>query len=586
MSRFRRLADSYRNRLIVGYVSVAVVFAAAWLWSLYGPLTEAVLSQQKDNLTAVAQAGALVVSQPEADPETVARQLVARTEVRLTVVAADGSVLADSQHEASGMENHAARTEVAAALAGRIGDDRRVSATDGQETLYVAVPASSGGERVALRVSQPLSEIQAIAASSRQVGIVLLLVALGLASAIAVWAGRAASSPVAALSRTAEQMAAGDLSVEVPQVPADLDVLAQALTSLKGQMRMRLDALESEKLTLRSAIDGLTDVVLVLEERSIKLANRSASHLFKTPSGGWRGTDIERSGLPSPVIGMVLARLDRPDTTPVELDPDPTGRTYRLVVAPLERGAATGRTIVVLADITKRARLDRVRRDFVANASHELKTPVSGIRLLAQSVEAAASDGEVEQALIFARQIEAETERLQHLVGDLLDLSRLESAPAPDAIADLRVTVDRAVVSHRAAAARRGLDLTVDLSRVRGVDVYAAADPTDVAIALDNLLDNAIAYTEEGSVTVSVRATDGAVELRVADTGTGIAAEHLSRVFERFYRVDRGRSRESGGTGLGLALVKHVVERSHGTVSVASEPNEGSTFTLRFPRAV
>jgi signal transduction histidine kinase len=221
----------------------------------------------------------------------------------------------------------------------------------------------------------------------------------------------------------------------------------------------------------------------------------------------------------------------------------------------------------------------------VSNASHELKTPVAGIQLLAESAETAATDGDVEQSLGFTRQIEAEAARLKRLVSDLLDLSRLETAPAPDAITDVRQAVDNAIAGHRGTASRQRLALSVDLSAIRGVDVFVAAEPTDVAIALDNLLDNAIAYTESGSVNVSVKASDSSVRIKVADTGSGIAPEHLPRVFERFYRVDRARSRESGGTGLGLALVRHVVERSSGTVSLSSEVGVGTTFTVTLPRA-
>lgn len=585
MTRIGRLADSYRTRLIVGYLLVAVIFSAAWVWSLYGPLTQAVLRQQQGNLTAVAQAGALVVGQADRPAEEVARQLVARTDLRLTIVASDGRVLADSEFDAAGMENHRDRPEVAEALAGRTGDARRYSETEGEEALYVAVPASLGGERVALRVSQPLSEIEDIAASSRRVGLVLLLTAILLASAIAWWAARAAAEPVARLSQSATRMAGGDLTAELPDVPADLTPLASALSTLRAQMRTRLDALESEKRSLAATLDGLTNAVLVLDGRTIALANSTAGRMFKAPRSGWRGTDVEAAGLPAPVSNAIVSRMAGNDTEPLELEPDPTGRTFRLVVAPLDPAEPGGRTIVTIADVTERARLDRVRRDFVANASHELKTPTSGIMLLAQSVEAAAADGDVEQALAFAKQIEAETGRLQRLVGDLLDLSRLEAAPAPDAVSDVRVAVDRAIVSHRSAAERKRLVLDADLSGVHGVDAFAAADPTDLAIALDNLLDNAIAYTERGTVRLSVSATEGAVEIEVSDTGIGIPAEHLPRIFERFYRVDRGRSRDSGGTGLGLALVRHVVERSNGSVSVSSNA-DGTTFRLCFPRAL
>jgi signal transduction histidine kinase len=206
--------------------------------------------------------------------------------------------------------------------------------------------------------------------------------------------------------------------------------------------------------------------------------------------------------------------------------------------------------------------------------------------LLAESAETAASDGDIETSLMFSRQIEAEAARLKRLVGDLLDLSRLDTAPEPGTVTDVRSVVDNAIVGHRGAAFRAGLRLDADFSAIEGVDVFAAADPTDLAVALDNLVDNALAYTLEGGVSVAVKTTSSAITIAVTDTGPGIAPEHLPRIFERFYRVDRARSRESGGTGLGLALVRHVAERSGGTVNVESTPGSGSTFTLRFPRAV
>jgi two-component system phosphate regulon sensor histidine kinase PhoR len=379
-------------------------------------------------------------------------------------------------------------------------------------------------------------------------------------------------------------MAEGNLTVRIPEVPSDLEQLAGALTVLKSQMRSRIDALEAEQRSLRATLNGLTDAVLVLERDQITLANTAADELFRPPARGWKGVSLDSSGLPASLQAAVREHAVSSHATTVELDPDPTGRSLRVTVAPLEPDVPGGRTIAVVSDVTERARLEFVRRDFVANASHELKTPVAGIKLLAESAATAASDGDDEQAVAFARQIAAEIERLQRLVGDLLDLSRLESAPAPDAISDVRLVVENAVISHRAPAERKGLDLTVDLSAVRDTDVFAAADPTDVAIALDNLIDNAIAYTETGSVTVTVDSDGAFVSIEVADTGSGIPAEELPRIFERFYRVDRGRSRDSGGTGLGLALVRHVVERSGGSVKVESETGNGSVFTITLPR--
>jgi len=585
LSRFSRIADSYRARLILGYVLVAAVFAIAWGLSLYGPLTRAAINQQRGNLEAIAHEGALYAAEASGTPEQIAKLLAAGTSDRITIIATNGKVLADSQVNPATMENHATRPEVVAALKGRVGTDERISATEGTRQLYLAVPASLHGQPVVFRVSQEIAQVGSVADRARRLGVWLLLAALVMAALIATWASGAASRPIRELSAAAEKMAAGNLSVEIPDVPTDLAGLADALRTLKRQMRSRLSALESEQRTLRAALDGLSDAVFLFEAGAVRYANGSASRIFKAPPTGWRDTDLDRLGLPESLAEPIRAHLLAEQPFSAELEPDPLGRTLRLLIVPLDPGREGGRVLAVVSDITERARLDRIRRDFVANASHELKTPVAGIQLLAQSAESAASDGDVEQSLAFTHQIEAEADRLRRLVSDLLDLSRLETPPEADAVTDVRQAVDNAIIGHRAAASRKGLELGIDLSTIRGMDVFVAAEPTDVAVALDNLLDNAIAYTEKGEVTVGVRARPGAVTIAVSDTGPGIESEHLPRIFERFYRIDRARSRQSGGTGLGLALVRHVAERNGGSVSVESTVGVGSTFKIRLPRA-
>lgn len=581
-----RLTGSVLFRLAAGYVLVALILAAAWVWSLYAPLNSAVLRQQQANLTAVAQSAALVTSQPGVSATSIAEQLVARTDLRLTIVAADGGVLADSDRNPASMENHAGRPEVAAALDGRTGADQRVSATEGVEQLYVAVPGSLEGERVAIRVSQPTAEIDAIAARSRRIGLLLLAVALAIVAAVSTAATRTATRPTAELSAAAARMASGDLHTPLPPVPADLEGLATSIGLLRDQTRERLEALDAERRSLSMTLDGLPDAVLVFESGRVLLGNRPARALTGMSAQSSRGATLEELGLPGSVSSVLRGLLGSGEARTLELEPDPTGRTLRLSVTPLGEPDTPGRTIVTISDITERARLERVRRDFVANASHELKTPVSGMLLLSESAMHAASDGDAEQSLQFTSQIHGEAQRLQRLVMDLLDLSRLEGADSRDEVTDVKQAVERALTSHRAAAARKGLSLESDLGAVRDEDVFVKLGDTDLTIALDNLLDNAIAYTDSGSVTVGVTAAVGTAAISVVDTGVGISAEHRDRVFERFYRVDRGRSREQGGTGLGLALVRHVATRHGGTVAVHSEPGSGSTFTLTLPRAL
>lgn len=419
-----------------------------------------------------------------------------------------------------------------------------------------------------------------------QTGLVLLSLALVVAVTVGVRLSQLAAKPVMGLRDAARAMAAGDLRARIPSAGGDLGDLARVLVTLRDRMRETIGELEGGQATLRAVLDGLQDAVFVLDGERVTLANRAAGALFRAPIGGWRGTLLEDSSLPASLAAAVRSRLSCETACAGEVGPDPEARYFRVTAVPLNPVSDSSRTLVVIADITEVRRLDAVRRDFVANASHELKTPTSAIQLLADAADSAARDDDTDQAMVFVEQMRDEAERLRRLVIDLLDLSRLEATPIAGGVTDVRELVDNALAGHRAAAGSAGLALELDASAVAGEDVYVAADPTDVAVALDNMLANAIAYTEQGGATVRVTADTQTVTVAVADTGVGIPAEHLPRIFERFYRVDAARTRASGGTGLGLALVRNAVERSGGTVEIASEVGHGTTVTIRLPRAV
>jgi two-component system phosphate regulon sensor histidine kinase PhoR len=584
--RLRTLAASYRMRLVLGYALVVALFAGAWAWSLYGPLTQSIVEEQRTHLRTIAQASAIALSQTSAAPATEVQQLVAGTEVRMTIVDAAGTVVADSVANAATMENHLSRPEIRAALGGRVGYDTRTSATLGVPQLYVAVPATLDRRPVALRVSEPLSQVDALAASARQSGLLLLLGALALAVYVGTRVSRSAAEPVLRLKAAAEAMAAGDLRTPIPSLPGEIGGLADALGVLRDGMRSTIGDLEAEQATLRTVLDGLQDAVFLLEGDRITLANRAASTLFRAPAGGWRGAALDETGLPASLAADIASRLPNDETSSGEIGPDPEQRYLRVTAIPLNPTDAEARTLVVVSDVTERRRLEQVRRDFVANASHELKTPASAIQLLADAADTAAKDGDAHQALVFVTQMRAEADRLRRLVIDLLDLSRLDSVPEAGTISDVRAALDNALAAHRPAATAAGLTLALDDAPVAGEDIFATAEPTDVAIILDNLLANAIAYTAEGGVSVRLSADGAKVSIEVADTGPGIAAEHLPRVFERFYRVDGARTRSAGGTGLGLSLVRNAAERSGGGVSIASDVGRGTTVTVHLPRAL
>lgn len=232
-------------------------------------------------------------------------------------------------------------------------------------------------------------------------------------------------------------------------------------------------------------------------------------------------------------------------------------------------------------------KFDQVRSDFVANASHELKTPVAGIRLLSEAIRDAAEIEDKKSLNLFIDRLDNEAERLQRLVIDLLDLSRLEETPDPDKHprAELHSALVTSFMAHKGGAEDKHLDLVLDDRSVAGDDCYADMEPSDASLVFDNLIENAIMYTDEGSILVAFEPRAHEIAVIVKDTGIGIPQTDQSRIFERFYRVDKARSREVGGTGLGLSLVRHAVERSNGQVSVKSTPGEGSEFTVVFPRS-
>jgi two-component system phosphate regulon sensor histidine kinase PhoR len=583
--RIRTIANSFRVRLVLGYALVVLVLAGVWAWSLYGPLTQSALDQQRAHLETIAHVSAIALSETSASPVAEVRALVAGTGLRATVVAADGTVLADSAQDPTTMQNHATRPEIAAALQGITGSDTRVSTTQGIEQMYVAVPSKLRGARVAVRVSEPIAAIHAIADRGRQTGMILLAFALAVAVYVGLRLSASAALPVLRLRDAAETMASGDLYAPVPGGPGELGELAASLTTLRDTMRGTIMELEGGQATLRAVLDGLQDAVFVFEEDHVALANRAANVLFRAPATGWKGLAFDALALPASLASTLKVSLACTTACTSEVGPDPEGRYYRVTAVRLSPTDGASRTLVHIADVTEVRRLDAVRRDFVANASHELKTPTSAIQLLAEAAGHAAEDGDASQAMVFVGQIGQEADRLRRLVIDLLDLSRLERPAGSGDVSDMRLGIQNALAAHRSAASAAGLRVSFDDSSVAGQDIYTTADATDVAIALDNLLANAISYTEQGAIDVRLTAGDDVVTVSVTDTGVGIPAEHLPRIFERFYRVDAARTRGSGGTGLGLSLVRNAVERSGGSVGVESHVGAGTTFTISLPRA-
>jgi two-component system, OmpR family, phosphate regulon sensor histidine kinase PhoR len=388
---------------------------------------------------------------------------------------------------------------------------------------------------------------------------------------------------LAALRRTVHRLAETALPGWRWTEPDDLRGLTNELAAITTRLRDRLDELTEERDRAGQILDALDDGVLLLDGAGrLLVANPAARSWFGLP-------DDLRPGLPAQrVLGVPqvsdLAEQAAETRAPVVgtftlVFPEP--RTLVMRAFPLADRGPTGRIVVTLTDITQRRRLEVLRRDFVANASHELKTPVAAVRALAETLLTALPD-DPEAGRRFAERIGREAERLDVLVRDLLDLSRVERGTLDVEPVDLVGLVKEVLGGYGDLAEERRIRLRAELQP----QVSLRGDRAQLGLLLSNLLDNALRHTPaRGTVVVRLDATESRALLQVADTGEGIPAGELPRVFERFYRVDKARARRTGGTGLGLAIVRHVAEAHGDTVRVDSELGLGSTFTVTLPVA-
>ena len=559
--RWRTLA----GRLVLIY-AVAVIF----LLGVSGFLVEqsareALLEELEKGLTQ--QALAVADLAPSSGGQEFVDAVARNIEARVTLIAADGIVTGDSLRDPETMENHAGRPEVQSARQGRIGTDRRLSATTGFSQLYVAVPAPDGS---VLRLSLPENTVEDRigALRMRMVGIVGLAAVLGVLAVALV--GRRLAKPLVRLAGAAEAVAAGNLGVDVPRSSVEeLDQLGRSIAAMSTELGTRLDDVEGERRTLGVVLDALPQgTLLVGTDDSVLYANRSLGALL--------GPIPDRLDklVPFRIQEMVRRARQTGEVVDVDLEHGRPVRILRVIVSPFD----DDRVLAVVGDITERRRLDDVRRDFVTNASHELKTPVASILASAETLQIALEKAP-DRVPQFAEQIVQAARSLSRMISDLLDLSRLEGGSAEFTPVEVGAVVAEVLDVLAGLAEHRGIALVGDTTPVT-VEGSAA----DLALAIRNLVDNAIRYTETGGeVTVRLARHGDEAVVTVADTGSGIPQRDLDRVFERFYRVDAGRSRATGGTGLGLSIVRHVAESHGGRVGVESQLGAGSTFTLRLP---
>lgn len=509
---------------------------------------------------------------------------------RITIIRADGVVLADSQRDFRQMASHADRPEVRQALVTGFGVATRTSDTLGAGMLYVATSYRHANETRVSRVARPLASVRAARAAIQRVFLLAALAALLLAALVAPWLAARVTASIEEISRASGRLAAGDLAARARLSgarPCEVQSLAEHFNEAAARLQAGIAAISEQRARLETLFDRALDgLVLVGPDERIIAVNPAARGMLRLEDGEIAGRTLIEATLNHDLAGLVERVLRTREPAALEVTTDRGEGPEALIhayVDPIPEPDGGQDALIVLHDVTAARRTESVRRDFVANVSHELRTPLASIRAMAETIGLRReADPDVVEEL--SASIVRETDRLNLLASDLLALAQAESgrrelSPEQLSLADLaRDVLDRAAP----AAARKSIELACEVS----ADETLRADRASLYQVLLNLVDNAISYTPQGGrVAVSASREGGTLAIRVSDNGIGIPEAHLPRVFERFYRVDRARSRESGGTGLGLSIVKHLTELLGGSVSVTSRVGEGSTFTVTLPSA-
>jgi two-component system, OmpR family, phosphate regulon sensor histidine kinase PhoR len=497
------------------------------------------------------------------------------TETRVTIIARDGVVLADSEADPKTMENHAGRPEVVDALGGKIGSSTRLSHTVGVEFLYLAVPS---GDKI-VRLAYPLSSIRQHIADIRSNLMRATILALLMALVLSVVIAEVISRRLRRIVRFAEQVAAGDLSARIAETSGDeIAQVAVALDRTARRLEENFAAIRDSRSELEALLNSMTDgVIAVSPDMTVRWANHAiGSIIHQQVRIGVPVIELLRHPDFLATLTAALKSKHRETTIAASLS---GRRSFSINAEPLPDGGV----VSVLHDISEVERVEKTRRDFIANVSHELRTPLTSISGYTETL--IESDGLLnDSAREFLQVIRRNADRMGRLTEDLLVLARVESGEEK---LDLRPQSARELLSESASSMlenARAAEVEITVEDIP--DWSVVADSYAVHQVFGNLISNAIRYAQSGKkIIIGATERSGGIEFFVRDFGPGIASEHLPRIFERFYRVDKARSRESGGTGLGLAIVKHIVLNHGGAVRVESTVGHGTTFFFLLPKA-
>ncbi|MFD0695233.1 two-component system histidine kinase PnpS [Paenibacillus sp. GCM10027628] len=522
-----------------------------------------------------------------------AKRIKASTEARLTFVRADGRVLGDSDQDPQQMDNHLTRPEIVAAAASGVGYTTRYSDTLKEKMLYAAIPVKNGEQITGfLRIAMSLEQV---AQSIRSLwyflitGLVILFIIAGIVS---YRIAKGITRPIEKMTRVAQQITNMNYKSRVPSYTNDeVGQLGQAINRMSESLQQQMERIQENERRLQGVMENMVSGIMMIDrEERIMLLNPAAEDILGFSAQELLGKKYNEAKQQYEFTKLIQECIETREPIRDEMIfYYPAERILEINLNPISHeDEEWSGVLIVLHDITAVRRLERMRSEFVANVSHELKTPIAAVKGFAETLLAGALNDK-ETAVSFLQIIFDESERLNRLIGDILELSKIESKRIPMQFSPVYLPefLEKSLNVLRKEAEKKHIELSMQVDD----DIYIEADEDRLRQIFINLLSNGINYTQDGGK-VKVRVepldmnADGDYErlrIIVSDTGIGIPKKDLPRIFERFYRVDKARSRSSGGTGLGLSIVKHLVELHRGTIRVDSEVGMGTKFTIELP---
>ncbi len=576
------------------YLVITLIALSAVTWYTSRSLRAFYLDQTAANLEAKARLAIRQIRErssldgPEF-PNALCVRLGEDAKARLTLVLPRGRVLCDSEKDPARMDDHSTRPEIREALAGQTGRSTRYSRTLEQRMMYIAVPVKDDGGRIlgVLRTSIAAMEIEStLDAIHQKIAVAGLIVAV-LAAALSMWISRRISLPLEEMKKGAERFARGEFDLKLP-IPNSEEIagLAEAMNMMARQLDDRIRTVIRQRNEYEAVLSSMVEGVLAVDaNRKLLSMNKAAARLTGGSVVHSPGAGLDDAVQNEDLRALLETALDRQEPVEGEIVWDVGDEHYLQAHGAVlrdARGQSIG-ALVVLNDVTRLRRLERVRQDFVANVSHELKTPITSIKGFVETLlDGALRDPDTAER--FLTIIAKQAERMNDIINDLLTLSRVEQEKEKEEIpfehAPILPVLRAACQICEVKASQKEISLCLDAPE----DLATVMNPHLLEQAVVNLIDNAIKYSgNDRSIHIRAGAEGREAVISVIDTGIGIRKKDVPRLFERFYRVDKSRSRKLGGTGLGLAIVKHIVQTHGGYTRVESEYGKGSTFFIHLP---